>query len=168
MDNPTPSLNENPWRDPERQHPAHHAPIPHHNQSILIFLTVCAEKRKPIFANPEAMKAVIAAWCEAEAWMVGRYVFMPDHIHLFCAPHDPTVPVTKWVKYWKSMASRHWPRPVEQPIWQPDCWDTQLRRGESYTAKWHYVRMNPVRKGLVKTPDDWAYGGEMNVLEWHE
>lgn len=52
------------------------------------------------------------------------------------------------------------------PLWQRQCWDTQLRTGESYDAKWDYVRNNPVRKGLVASPDDWPFQGELNVLSW--
>ena len=55
-----------------------------------------------------------------------------------------------------------------RPLFQPDCWDRQLRSGESYSQKWQYVRNNPVRKGLVANADDWPYQGEMNVLQWHE
>ena len=58
--------------------------------------------------------------------------------------------------------------PRNPPLWQRDCWDRQLRTGESYTQKWEYVRNNPVRKGLVANADDWPYQGELNVLEWHE
>jgi len=84
----------------------------------------------------------------------------------FCAPGDPTVPLKAWVKYWKSMASRRWPRREEQPIWQKDFWDTQLRRDESYMEKWSYVLQSPVRNGLVAVPEDWPYAGELNVLSW--
>ena len=55
-----------------------------------------------------------------------------------------------------------------RPLFQPDCWDRQLRSCESYSQKWQYVRNNPVRKGLVANADDWPYQGEMNVLQWHE
>lgn len=30
--------------------------------------------------------------------------------------------------------------------------------------KWEYVRLNPVREGLVNTPDEWPHQGELNVL----
>ena len=54
------------------------------------------------------------------------------------------------------------------PLFQRDCWDRQLRTGESYAQKWAYVRNNPVRKGLVAHADEWPYQGQVNVLEWHE
>jgi hypothetical protein len=61
-------------------------------------------------------------------------------------------------------APREWP----DPLWQRDCWDTQLRRGESYSAKWEYVRHNPVRAGLCAAPDEWPFRGEVNELMWHD
>jgi hypothetical protein len=41
-----------------------------------------------------------------------------------------------------------------------------LRGGESYAAKWSYVRDNPVRAGLVKHPDKWSFLGEIFGLEF--
>ena len=59
--------------------------------------------------------------------------------------------------------------PVRNPsLFQRECWDTQLRKGDSYAVKWEYVRNNPVRRGLVDNVDAWPYQGEMNVLEWHD
>ena len=54
------------------------------------------------------------------------------------------------------------------PLFQRDCWDRQLRTGESYSGKWQYVLNNPVRKGLVDDAADWPHQGEMCQLAWHE
>jgi REP element-mobilizing transposase RayT len=56
---------------------------------------------------------------------------MPDHIHLFCAPVRCDVPLAKWIKYWKALATRAWPDAHEKPIWQLDFFDRQLRQDES-------------------------------------
>ncbi len=53
-----------------------------------------------------------------------------------------------------------------QPLWQRDFWDTQLRDIRHYDDKWHYVRNNPVRKGLVANVDAWPYQGCLNELMW--
>lgn len=134
--------------------------------AIIVFVTVNTDRRKAILANPAAHGILLDSWRAADAWLVGRYVVLPDHIHLFCSPVDSNVSLKAWVKFWKGVASRHWPRREDQPIWQPDFWDTQLRRGESYMEKWSYVLQNPVRKGLVKVPEDWPYAGELNALPW--
>jgi len=99
--------------------------------------------------------------------MVGRFIIMPDHLHLFCAPAEfPERPLAQWVRYWKTLASRRWPRPKQQPIWQLDFWDTQLRKSAHYDEKWEYVHQNPVRAGLVRATADWPYQGELNELRW--
>ena len=95
--------------------------------------------------------------------MVGRYVIMPDHIHLFCSPAtQDAVGVAQWVTYWKRLVSQQLPK--LQPMWQRDCWDTQLRHHESYSEKWEYVGNNPVRAGLAAVADDWPYQGIVNHL----
>jgi len=92
---------------------------------------------------------------------------MPDHLHLFCAQAVfPIEPLMQWVPYWKSIASRNWPRAHEQPIWQRDFWDTQLRRSENYDSKWQYVVDNPVRAGLAREADEWPFQGELSFLPW--
>ena len=150
-----------------RKHLAHPAIIERHNEPVIIYLTVCSKDRKSVFASKESAAVVVDAWQKASLWLVGRYVFMPDHIHLFCAPNRfPVTPLKQWLKYWKSLASLSWPRPTDHPIWQRDFWDTQLRRQESYDSKWEYVISNPVRAGLVKEPNDWPFQGELNVLPW--
>jgi putative transposase len=150
-----------------RKYLAHPPIIERHNEPVIIYLTVCSQDRKCIFALPDSAAVIVGAWQKANVWLVGRYVIMPDHIHLFCAPNTfPMKPLQQWVKYWKSLASLSWPRPNNHPLWQRDSWDTQLRRHESYDSKWEYVINNPVRAGLVKERDDWPFQGALNVLRW--
>jgi REP element-mobilizing transposase RayT len=139
------------------------------NQSIIIYVTQVAAKRRPLLARSAAVEAILDAWRKADHWVVGRYVFMPDHLHLFCAPaRFPCTPLRNWMRFWRAEATRHWPCPEEKPIWQKDFFDRQLRRGESYTQKWRYVCENPVRAGLVSRVEAWAWQGEMRPLTWHD
>jgi putative transposase len=150
-----------------RQHPVHQPLHERYNVPVIVFVTVCSKGHKRIFADPGAQRTIQAAWLGSRNWLVGRYVLMPDHVHLFCGPAAlAPESLQNWVAFWKSSAARHWPRPHDAPIWQRHCWDTQLRRGESYKEKWDYVVTNPVRAGLVAKSEDWPYQGEMNVLRW--
>ncbi|NOX54979.1 MAG: hypothetical protein GXP27_11200 [Planctomycetes bacterium] len=151
----------------QRKSPIHLPPIEWPDRPVIVFLTVCTQSRKPILAKHDIHRLLLDAWAEAKTWVVGRYVLMPDHIHLFCGPRSPESPsLGRWVQFWKSWASRRWPRPEEQPVWLKSFWDTQLRRSESYEQKWEYVRRNPVRASLVSQPDDWPYAGEVDRLVW--
>jgi putative transposase len=158
-------MNERPQRKTPVHLPARESP----DRAVIVFLTVCADKKKPILARSEIHDLLKAVWISADHWRVGRYVIMPDHIHLFCSPGRlDCLSLTRWVQFWKSAASRQWPRREEQPVWQKSYWDTQLRTGASYSEKWDYVRHNPVRAGLCKSPEDWPFQGELNVLFWHD
>jgi len=152
-----------------RKHPAHQPLVEGNNRSRIVFVTVCSKDRKPLFARESVHDVVVQAWKEAGHWVVGNYVLMPDHIHFFCSPAGLEYPpLKKWITYWKSMVSRSWPNPGEHPIWQSDFWDTQLRKGDSYSEKWSYVRNNPTRAGLVSKADDWLYQGAVETLFWHD
>jgi putative transposase len=112
---------------------------------------------------------LVASWERADAWRVGRYVVLPDHVHLFASPNGfDAVPVRQWVSYWKSVVTRHLPEEPSGSIWQRDLWDRQLRSGDSYAVKWEYVRSNPVRHELIEKAEDWPYQGELHQLPWHD
>jgi putative transposase len=152
-----------------RKSPVHLNPSELGNRVILILVTCCSKNRKRIFARGDVHALMRLSWQNAAGWVVGRYCILPDHVHFFATPSrfDPP-PLKDWVRYWKSLVSQKWPRRMEESVWQNDFWDRQLRRSESYNAKWEYVRLNPVRHGLVEHAEDWPYQGELNVLEWHD
>jgi putative transposase len=148
---------------PQRTHPAHGV-FPQLNKPTIVFLTVCTKGRAPWLATDAVHDLLVATWTAATAWLVGRYIVMPDHIHLFAGPGGSDVPLDNWVKFWKSQfTKRHDDRSHR---WQPDHWDRRLRDNDSYDGKWEYVRANAVRHRLVQRAEDWPYAGELNVLPW--
>ena len=152
-----------PYQDIGRKHPSRGVHI-YSGQPTIVFLTLCTENRSPWLANPLVQEHLCAAWQSAEAWLVGYYLLMPDHLHLFCAPHDPDYPMEKWVTFWKRQFRR-----LHQDTncrWQPDPFHHRLRQADNYTEKWNYVRENPLRKALVKNPEQWPYQGMLNPLRW--
>jgi putative transposase len=136
------------------------------NQPTIIFLTVCTKNREPRLANEETHQVLLAHWLKSTSWLVGRYVILPDHIHLFCSPHED-VPLERWVAFWKNISARAL-RIDDQPFWQRDFWDAQLRSSDSYEQKWEYVRYNPVRHKLCLIAADWPYQGEIHQLHRRE
>ena len=154
---------------PSRRTLPHHPVVSRTNQSIIIFVTVCTKRRRSLLANQDIHELIVNAWQESDSWLVGRYVLMPDHLHLFCSPaRIPESPLRDWVFRWRATVTRHWPRPEEKTIWQKDFFDRQLRKGQSYSEKWEYVRNNPLRAELVERAGDWPHQGELNKLTWHD
>ena len=154
---------------PRRKRPAHFPLRESFNLSQIVLVTVCTAQRRPLLARHDAVSLLIGSWQKAGTWLVGRYVILPDHIHLFCAPSSDSPPsLSNWVKFWKALVALKWPWREEQPIWQPSFWDRQLRNGEHYSTRWDYVRNNPVRHNLVANADDWPWQGELNTFQFHD
>jgi len=133
-------------------------------QSNIVFLTVTTEHREPWLANAEAHRLLRETWLAARAWLVGDYLIMPDHVHLFCEPREPGFEIEQWITYWK----REFRRRHGRPEWkfQSRGWHHRLRQDEDYSAKWRYVQENPIRKGLVSRIEDWPYKGCVHEIRW--
>lgn len=140
-----------------------HNPAPgvhlHSGESNLVFLTVTVEQWIPWLATETTRLLLHQTWSKTWAWLVGDYLLMLDHLHLFCAPHDVRFTIETWIAYWK----REFRLKHERPEWkfQSRGWHHRLRAGESYAAKWLYVQENPVRKGLVWRIEDWPFKGRV-------
>lgn len=131
---------------------------------VIVFVTACTKDRDRWLATADCHDLLKDAWRRADAWKVGRYVVMPDHVHLFVTPGEKDFPLEKWVTYWKSLFTRLHAAPNHR--WQAGFWDRQLRSDESYAQKWDYVRANPVRHGFVSDVAKWPFQGELNELQW--
>ncbi|MCH8476119.1 MAG: hypothetical protein LAT55_12935 [Opitutales bacterium] len=151
----------------ERKRPSHNEIFSVRGRPNILFVTVGSKNRKPLFATPEAHQSLKRAWMEADHWLVGRYMILPDHIHFFSSPsQSPASSLRVWIKFWKRLVSLSDTFLSKKDLWLPDCWDTQIHNGQHYTDKWAYVRENPVRAALVTRSDEWPYQGELNTLSW--
>jgi REP element-mobilizing transposase RayT len=104
----------------------------------------------------------------ANGWFVGRYVIMPDHVHLFAMATRDAWPLQRRVAAWKSIAARQMVIAglTPAPIWQRDYFDRFLRSADSYSEKWDYVRENPIRAGLVENAEVWKWQGVVHDLRF--
>ena len=129
-----------------------------------VLLSVTTDRRQPWLANETAHHLLHETWSEATAWVVGDYLLMPDHLHCFCAPHDPRFSIENWIIYWK----REFTRKHRQSAWrfQSQGWHHRLRDGEKYSEKWLYVQENPLRQGLCQRTADWPFKGKVFDIQW--
>jgi len=88
---------------------------------------------------------------EIDRWYLWLMVVMPDHVHLI-ATFDLERGLRRIVKAWKGYLARN--LHIE---WQADFFEHRLRNDDEFVEKIHYVRMNPVRKGLVGSPEEWPH-----------
>jgi putative transposase len=138
-------------------------------RSPIYFVTTCTADRRHILAVEaihESFVRFAEEGSEHGAW-IGTYVLMPDHVHAFIAIDDQKLSLSQWMKSLKNALSKTMrSKSVLAPHWQKTFFDHMLRSAESYTQKWHYVRENPVRAGLVKRWEDWPFQGEIFALEY--
>jgi putative transposase len=162
----------------------------------IYFVTANTEKRKPILANDQVHHD-FKKFCQnglSRGVFVGKYVLMPDHLHLFvtfgieyqstlagnrsskdsraktvpvAAVYDRRIsPLSEWMKSLKNSLSKTL-RHMNVPAshWQKDFFDHVMRSEESYSEKWLYVAQNPLRRKLVTRAEDWPYQGEVYPLQ---
>ena len=132
------------------------------------FVTICAAERRRLFANAtvhDTLRGFAIRGNRERSIAVGRYVLMPDHIHLFvCGPAEFNL--SQWVRMLKLILGRKLVELGEKPeFWQRGLFDHVIRHSESYAEKWAYVWQNPVRAGLVARAEDWSYQGEIVVID---
>ncbi|MCU0782929.1 MAG: transposase [Verrucomicrobia bacterium] len=140
-----------------------------YENSPVYFIPFCVEGRKPILAHPELHAAFIRFSQQALARdvFVGRYILMPDHVHLFVKLPPPAANFSAWMKNLKNFLSKKLNELGRAaPHWQKGFFDHILRSGESYSAKWLYMVGNPVRAALVKSWTEWPYQGEIYPLRF--
>ncbi len=135
----------------------------------IYFVTACTSERRSLLANDsihEEFRRFAENGSARGAW-VGRYVLMPDHLHLFVVIEDDRIWLSAWIGSLKKTVSKVLRgRGEAPPHWQKGFFDHVMRGSESYSQKWDYVRANPVRAGLVARPEDWPYSGEIHELEY--
>jgi REP element-mobilizing transposase RayT len=146
-----------------REHPAEGVYV-FRGQPTIVFLTVCSRNRRPKLANSAMHDALVACWQEADAWLVGFYLIMLDHVHLFCSPQNEDYTIERWITFWKRRVRHR--IGGDEPFFQAHGFHHRLRRDENYAEKWEYVRMNPVRASLATDADEWRYQGVLNELRW--
>jgi putative transposase len=135
-------------------------------ESPVYFITACTERRRHLLANDETHEAFCKFCHHAKdgGVLVGRYVLMPDHLHLFVCIPPGTVGLSMWMKSLKNALSKHWRvRGIDAPHWQKGFFDHVIRSNESHAEKWKYMQDNPVRAGLVSDARDWPYAGSIQA-----
>ena len=161
----------------------------------LYFVTTCTHDRKAILANAKVHED-FQKFCQAgleRGVFVGKYVLMPDHLHLFVAfgqEYEATLIerrqsqtdatkhktaavydrrlslLSEWMKSLKNSLSKTLRgMNVPTPHWQKGFFDHVMRSEESYSEKWLYVAENPMRKKLVARLEEWPYQGEIYPLQ---
>ena len=134
------------------------------------FVTFNTYERQRFLARSEVHEAfsMFCSKAQEHGVAVGRYVIMPDHVHLFAAFPIAGIGLPSWIQSLRTVVGKRLLRlEIPKPHWQEGFFDHLLRSHESYAQKWDYVRLNPVRAKLCQTPEAWPYQGEIAAIRFH-
>ena len=85
-------------------------------------------------------------------WYPWIVLVMPDHLHGIFTFDLRNRRVSSILRAWKSYQSKNL-----GITWQSGYFEHRLRNETEFAEKANYIRMNPVRKGLVENPKDWPW-----------
>ena len=104
--------------------------------------------------EPSLAQDLLAAarrYHESAKWWCELFVLMPDHLHAVLAfPRETGMAAT--IRNWKRGTARY-----QGVLWQENFFDHRLRSEKDRAETWHYIRRNPVAKGLCVDEDSWPW-----------
>jgi putative transposase len=118
--------------------------------------------------NPEERTITLEAirhW-QGVKWQLYATVVMPDHVHVLAQPltrpTGGTFNLAEIIHSIKRFSARkiNQGRGVQGSIWQDERYDRIVRDEAEFLEKWQYIRNNPLKTGLVSTPEDYPWLSE--------
>jgi len=88
---------------------------------------------------------------------------MPEHVHLLLTPmrdlSGDVFCLVDILRGIKGASARRVNQVLEScgPVWQEESFDHVIRNEESMREKTEYIRQNPVRRGLVRVPEEYRW-----------
>ena len=124
----------------------------------LHFLTFSCYRRKPLFCTPLARNTFIEA-LEAMRVRVAvdihAYVVMPEHVHLLTGEPESRL-LSNAIQGLKQSVSYRLGN-GDSPFWEARYYDFNVFSEKKRIEKVRYLHRNPVTRGLVRRPEDWAW-----------
>ena len=128
------------------------------------FLTFCTARRRPSFADATIVKILheqILRCAEHFGFVVIAYCFMPNHPHLLIEGTADDADALAFVHQAKQRSGYACRESGGSPFWQPSFYDHILRNQEATLSIARYILENPVRAGLVASPEDYPFSGSL-------
>ena len=137
-----------------------------HESHHLHFLTCSCYHRQPNFES-SASRIVFESALERVRQKFGlcvyAYVVMPEHVHLLInEPERGTL--AQAMQSLKQGVARRLALRATDSFWQARYYDFNLWSERKSTETLRYIHRNPVKRGLVKRPEDWTWSSFRHYL----
>ncbi len=109
--------------------------------------------------------SIINSRRKVHGFLLTAWVFVPDHWHAILFPRHPTT-ISRVMESIKVSSTRqlNTHRKESGELWQGRFFDRALRTVKECHEKVDYLHWNPVRQGLVKTPEEWKWS---SIHDYH-
>jgi putative transposase len=99
---------------------------------------------------------VLFDYRDQKKYRLHEFVLIPNHFHLLITPELSLERSLQLVKGGFSFRAKK-ELGFGGEIWEKSFYDRRVRDVEEYFAYRHYIRQNPVKKGLVSAAEEYAY-----------
>jgi putative transposase len=137
-------------------------------------LTTCTYERRRTFLDHEIARQTIEQFrttLRQEHFSLLAYCVMPDHMHALLEGQDDRSDFRRCVKMAKQCSGAAHALTSGTRLWQKGYYEHVLRDDEDSREVAFYIIANPVRAGLVESPDAYAFSGSdtwsiRELIEW--
>ena len=133
-----------------------------YSSCCIYFITIVVEHRRNLFNDPRLAQAILHVLLEQRERLrfnLYCYCLMPDHFHGLIGCGASGLTLGRICGAFKSVSTRQYWQWHQGRLWQRRFHDHIIRGEEEFYETRAYIMMNPVRKGLVTTPEEWPYSG---------
>ncbi|MBZ5596792.1 MAG: transposase [Acidobacteriia bacterium] len=124
------------------------------------FITASTAGKRSLFQTERMSRLFIEVLLHYRAqarYGLHEFVLMPNHFHLLITPAESLERSLQLIKGGFSFRARKELGFVGE-IWQGSFYDHSVRDVRDYDRCRDYILNNPVKRGLVASPDDYPYG----------
>jgi putative transposase len=132
------------------------------------FVTIVASSRRKVFLERHVAESTLDCLLRLRREMrfkLYAYCLMPDHFHALVGAGDSGKTLGEICGAFKSLSTHAYWRWHEGRLWQHQFFDHIVRNEQDFFETLEYIEMNPVRKGLIYTPDKWPYTARIDSLQ---
>jgi len=133
----------------------------------IYFVTMVTIHRQCVFLDPRIAQATVDRLFDLGhkvKFNLYCYCLMPDHFHALIGPGDSNRALGEICGAFKSLSTHAYWQLYKGRLWQRRFFDHIIRNEDDFFETMEYIKLNPVRKGLVDRPEDWPYTGTPDSL----
>lgn len=130
------------------------------------FVTIVTHERREFFKDNRVADSTTKCLLdlrEKQNFRLFSFCLMPDHLHALIGIGESGLTLGRICGDFKSLSTKAFWQFYTGKMWQRQFFDHVIRNEQDFAETLKYIRLNPVRKGLVGDWKEWKYQGEPDL-----